>query len=392
MTAAPSLPLRFAPPADGRVDLLVVAGEHSGDENAARMVRDFLARRPDARVCALGGPKLAAAGAQLLHDLTSSSVVGFLGVLKALSFFRALQAETLRWIGAHAPRAVCFVDYSGFNLRLAAALRERGLSVKGGGKTRLLYYVSPQIWASRRGRRFGMARDLDALAVIFPFEPACYADTALPVEFVGHPFAAAGHAAPVAYDPAGPILLLPGSRKQAVARIFPALLAAHRQLAERPAVAIYPSEEIAGVLGTLLRQGSGGQSRPPGNIVLQPTGTTVAAAAVLTSSGTMSLQCALAGIPGAIAYRIDPLTYALGRWLVRVRYLGIANLLLGEPMYPEYIQGAATAAALATELRDCLHDPARREHTAAQAARLRAVLDQPAGRTAGAWLDQQLAG
>ena len=381
MTAAPALPFRLAPPAGGPVDLLVIAGEHSGDEHAARMLAQFLALRPGARACALGGPRLAAAGAQLLYDLTASSVVGFLGVLKNLSFFRGLQEETLRWIDAHRPRAVCFVDYSGANLRLAAALRERGLSVKGGGSIRLLYYISPQIWASRRGRRFAMARDLDALAVIFPFEPACYADTTLVHEFVGHPFAAAGHVPPVSFDPAGPVLLLPGSRRNSVERIFPVLLAAHRALGERDAVAIYPSEEILGVLRG---------ANPPAGVRLQPTGLPVAASAVLTSSGTMSLHCALAAIPGAIAYRIDPLTYWLGRLLVKVPYLGIANLLLGEPMYPEYIQGAATTGALAAELRACLHDPARRERTAVQAGQLRALLSQPAGSTPGEWLARQL--
>lgn len=382
MTAAPALPFRLAPPAGGAVDLLIVAGEHSGDEHAARMLAQFLALRPGARVCALGGPRLAAAGAQLLYDLTASAVVGFLGVLRNLAFFRELQSETLRWIGEHRPRAVCFVDYSGTNLRLADALRARGLSVKGGGKIRLLYYISPQIWASRRGRRFAMARDLDALAVIFPFEVGCYADTTLEREFVGHPFVAPGHVPPVSHDPAGPVLLLPGSRRNSVERIFPVLLAAHAALGEREAVAIYPSGEIRGLLEA---------ARPPAGVRLQPTGLPVAAAAVLTSSGTMSMHCALAGIPGAIAYRIDPLTYWLGRMLVTVPYLGIANLLLDEPMYPEYIQGAATAAALASELRACLHDPARASRTAAQAVRLRALLSQPAGSTAGAWLARQLA-
>jgi lipid-A-disaccharide synthase len=377
-----SLPAPKLPPAEGgSVDLLIVAGEHSGDENAARMIAGFLSLRPGARVCALGGPKLAAAGAQLLYDMTASSVVGFTSVLGNLSFFQALKAETLRWIGEHNPRAVCFVDYSGFNLRLASAMRERGLSAKGGGAIKTLYYVSPQIWASRSGRRFDMARNLDALAVIFPFERKCYADTSLPVEFVGHPFSAAGYASPVRYDPAGPVLLLPGSRKQAVTRIFPALLAAQRAFAERSAVVIYPSGEIAGVLRA---------AQPPADVLLRPAGEPVGASAVLTSSGTMSMHCALAGIPGAIAYRIDPLTYLLGRWIVKVPYLGIANLLLNEPMYPEYIQGAATPAALAGELKACLHDPARIARTVAQAGRLRALLDQPAGGTAADWLARQL--
>jgi lipid-A-disaccharide synthase len=104
----------------------------------------------------------------------------------------------------------------------------------------------------------------------------------------------------------------------------------------------------------------------------------------------MSVHCALAGIPGAIAYRADPVTYALGRLLVKVKRLGLANLLLGEPMYPEYIQGAARPAALAAEIRACLHEPERLERTAAQAARLRALLAQPAGVTVSAWLERNL--
>jgi lipid-A-disaccharide synthase len=204
---------------------LIVAGEHSGDEHAARVVRELNVTHPGLKICALGGPELASAGAQLLHDLTATSVVGFVEVLKHYSFFKALFEATVRWVGQYRPRAICFVDYPGFNLRLAARLRERGLSVKSGGKVKLLFYISPQIWAWKAKRRFTMARDLDALAVIFPFEPACYKDTTLPVEFVGHPFLAPDYVSPVRYDPAGPVLLLPGSRVQAVERIFPLLLA-----------------------------------------------------------------------------------------------------------------------------------------------------------------------
>ena len=376
-----ALPFRLPPPSGGRVDVLIVAGEHSGDEHAARMVCELLAKQPKLAVAALGGPELAAAGAQLLYDLTSSSVVGLVEVLKNYSFFRALFAETLRWIGEHQPRAVCFVDYPGLNLRLATALRERGLSAKGGGKIKTLYYISPQIWAWKAGRRFAMARDLDAMAVIFPFEVKCYADTALPVEFVGHPFVAADYAAPVRYDPAGPVLLLPGSRVQAVRRIFPVLLAGFREFGGREAVVLFPSDDIL----TVLRA-----ANPPANVLLKKTGEPVAASAVLTSSGTMSMHCALAGIPGAVAYRANPLTYVLGKMLVQVEHLGIANLLLGEPVYPEFIQGAATPAALAAELRACTGDAARRERTAAQAARLRALLAQQAGGTAADWLARHL--
>jgi len=378
------LPFRLPPPADERVDVLVVAGEHSGDEHAARMVRELKEKQRGLVVAAMGGPELAAAGAQLLHDLTASSVVGFVEVLKHYGFFKALFEETLRWIGEHRPRAVCFVDYPGFNLRLAAQLRERGLSVKGGGTVRLLYYISPQIWAWKAKRRFAMARDLDALAVIFPFEVECYRDTTLPVEFVGHPFLAPDYVPPVRFEPAGPILLLPGSRVQAVERIYPILLAAYRNYraggGAREAVVIYPSEEVAAVLRRFEAE----------NCRLVQTGEPVSASAVLTSSGTMSLHCALAGIPGAIAYRTNPVTYWLARWWVRLEYIGIANLLLKEPMYPEFIQGAATGDALAEELQPCLADPARLVTTQRQAELLRTRLNRPTNGTVSDWLARRL--
>lgn len=440
--ARPGLPgfERFAPPARGGVDLLFVAGEHSGDEHAARLAQGILARRRGLRICAIGGQRLAAAGAQVLHDPTGVASIGYADVIRRYaSYYRPFFRETVRWISEHRPAAICLVDYGGFNLRLASALREAGLSAKGGGAIRVLYYISPQVWASRAGRRFKLARSVDAMAVIFPFEPAAYADTGLPVEFVGHPFAAPDYSPPVAYDPSGPILLLPGSRRKPVQRIFPSFLEAYRSAGiDRRAVVIYPSDEIAGVLRDCLGQGSTGVPGSTGILPVpsiahgrrsakredggtagvvpkewprrEPFGAAegtnagaprvdlvrgggavpVPASAVLTSSGTMSVHCALAGIPGAVAYRADGLTYLLGRWLVKVPYLGLANLLLGEPMYPEYIQGAATPSALAAELRSCVSDPARAGRTRELAGRLRTLLGKPSGATAVDWLERKL--
>ncbi len=378
--------LRLPPPLEGATDLLVVAGEHSGDEHAGRLVAGLRGRRPGLRIAALGGPRLAAAGAQLLYDRTKVSVVGLGEVARNLSYFRDIIAETVRWIGEHRPRAVCFVDNSGVNLRIAEALRLAGISAKGGGPVRTLYYISPQIWASRASRRFDMARNLDALAVIFPFEVGCYADTGLDVDFVGHPFMAPDYAPPVRFDPEGPVLLLPGSRPKAVGLIAPALLGGYREFARaypgRGAVILYPSAALGAQLEAL---------GLPGGVRLQPRGERAGASAVLTSSGTMSMHCALAGIPGAIAYRTDALTYLMARWLMRVPYLGIANILLGEPMYPEFIQGAATPALLAAELADAVGNPGRRLRTAAQSAELRSMLVNPAGVTEADWLSRQLA-
>jgi lipid-A-disaccharide synthase len=225
--------------------------------------------------------------------------------------------------------------------------------------------------------------------VIFPFEVNCYTDTSLPVEFVSHPFVAPDYVAPVRYDAAGPVLLLPGSRKQAVARIFPVLLKGFELFGEREGVVLYPSEDILRVLRA---------ANPPPNVRLlpiaknsSPSPPPLAASAVLTSSGTMSMHCALAAIPGAVVYRANPLTYVLGRMLVKVEYLGIANLLLNEPMYPEFIQNMATPEALAADLQMAVHDEGRRNRTMEQSARLRSLLARSDAGSAAGWLQRQIA-
>jgi len=365
MSAPVEIPDALPPPA-GTVDVLFVAGEHSGSDHAARALRKLRSRRPALRAAALGGPSLAEAGAQLLFDMTRFSAVGLVEVLAHINFYRRLFARTLAWVREHRPRVVVLVDYPGFNLRLAERLRAGGLSRKGGGEIPVLYYISPQIWAWKAGRRFQMARSLDGLGVIFPFEVACYADTTLPVRFVGHPFVAAGAALPARYESGAPVLLLPGSRPKAVRRIFPVLLKAWRKFLEAPAggvsaaVVAHPGEPVLSVLkDTLARfpdiaatvrlvgRGETAGAGPP------------AASAALMSSGTMSLSIALAGIPGAIAYRANPLTWLVGRQLVKgVEYLGIANILLKRPAWPEFLQGGASPDALAARLRECVADKA----------------------------------
>ncbi len=354
-------------------DVLVIAGEPSGDDHAARLVAALRARRPGVRVAALGGPALQAAGAHLLFDLTAHAVVGLVEVLKNYGFFKSLFNQTVAWIQTHQPRAVLFVDYPGFNLRLAEKLFDTGLSRKGGGQVSTLYYIGPQIWAWKGRRRFAMAKWLDALAVIFPFESACYADTSLPVEFVGHPFVTPGHILPLAYAPGGPILLLPGSRTAAVSRIFPAMLAgfaAYREInPSATAVTLYPTEKVRALIAAQL------SARPKlaPHVTLKPVSEGASGRMVLTSSGTMSLACALAGVPGAIVYRANPFTYFVGRSVVTIPYLGIANLLLGDSAWPEFIQGAAKPYVLADRLREC-EKPAAREQAAANATRLRQLL------------------
>ncbi|MEC8219551.1 MAG: lipid-A-disaccharide synthase, partial [Verrucomicrobiota bacterium] len=166
MSTSPSAITDFPAPINGRPDLLIIAGEHSGDEHAALLLSDLLAKQPDLKVVCLGGVELQASGAQMLYDLTSVSIVGFVEVVRQYNFFKGLFDRTLDWIERYEPKHICFIDYPGFNLRLAEQLTKRGLSKKGGGEIGLSYYVGPQVWAWKAKRRFKMAQILDRLGVI----------------------------------------------------------------------------------------------------------------------------------------------------------------------------------------------------------------------------------
>lgn len=374
----------FPPPEDGKCDVLIIAGEHSGDEQAARMLEGALERNPDLRVCALGGRALKRRGAQLLYDMTRHSVVGLVEVAKNYSHFKRLSAAVVRWIGEYRPRAVCFVDYPGFNLHVASELRKAGISVKGGGSVRLAYYISPQVWAWKARRRFKMAELLDSLAVIFPFEGKCYADTSLKAEFVGHPFMSGRYSSKVFFDRSGPLLFLPGSRRIAVGKIFPAMLETLALLPGERAVVPYPSGAVLEVLEGALERRPDLRGRV--ELVRISSEGRIGAKAVLMSSGTISLSACLEGIPGAIVYIANPLTYAIGRLLVSVKYLGIANILLDRPAWPEFIQGAAKPADIARRISECISRPDVVARTREDAKMLRLMLSAKNSRDASEWL------
>lgn len=372
----------FDAPREGECDVLIMAGEHSGDEQAARMLKKALAKNPNLKVCAFGGQALKEAGAQLLFDFTGFSVVGLFEVIKNVSFFKALSRDIVEWISKYKPKTICFVDYPGFNLHIADVLFKRGISVKGGGDIKLLYYISPQIWAWKAKRRFKMARLLDSLAVIFPFETKCYADTSLKAHFVGHPFLEEEYTSPVEYSADGEILLLAGSRAIAVSRIFPIMLKTLRLLKNERAVALYPSQSIKEILQRNLDKFPELRERVR---IVDKTAMPLKAKAMMTSSGTMSLSCSLVGIPGAIVYKANPFTYVLGRMLVNIDYLSIANILLDKPAWREFIQFDANAQKLAEYMRYCLA-PQAREEFLQYANQLKKLLTAKAEHTAADWL------
>jgi lipid-A-disaccharide synthase len=384
-----SKPTEFSS-ASGPVDLLVVAGEASGDEHAARLVRDLKSKYPDLSISSLGGEELIKAGAEQVFPLANHAVVGLMEVIKNYSLFRNLFKQTLDWIEQARPRCVLLVDYPGFNLRLAQALKERGISCKGRGSTVVLQYVSPQLWAWKPGRRFRMAEILDGLGIIFPFEKKCYADVSLPVSFVGHPFAHPSYQSTVSYDPSGELLLLPGSRLQPVSRILPVFLDAFEELLARDSdlQGILP---VAGPnLRCLVESLVNERAHIRKKIRIVDRTSPLLARAALMSSGTMSLACAWAGVPGVIGYRAHPITYWIGKCLVGVPHLGMANLLLPEnPPNPEFLQSQATGKILSREVASLLNDPESGKQATQTANQLHKLLAQPESRGAVDWLVQK---
>ena len=343
-------------PSDGKVDLLIIAGEHSGDELAAHMVQNLLEENPHLKIAALGGDRLKESGVELVYNMVDHSVMGLVDVIKNYSFLKSLFHNTLNWIKEHQPRHICFVDYPGFNLRLARALKELRLSQKGGGEIGLHYYVSPQIWAWKSKRRFKMAKTLDSLGVLFPFEKECYSDTDLPVTYLGHPFAEKNYPLPVEYDPDGKILLLPGSRIKSIEMIAPIIFGAFQRISDKDsslsAVILYPSQKVQISLEAILRSYPTLTDKVS---LVKNDSTKLKVKGAIMSSGTISLSMALASVPGVIIYKLSQLNYWLLRTLVKVRFIGLANLILDQSIYPELLQKRAKVENIVNELTPYLN-------------------------------------
>lgn len=386
-----SVNLQFYSPPDERVDLLVVAGEVSGDEHGAELISGLLKKQSDLRISAVGGPELEKKGAHLVYPLVDHAVVGFFEVLKNYQTFKQIFVGMIDWIKRFQPKTVLLIDYPGFNLRLANELKKLGLSKKGGGETLVLQYISPQLWAWKPKRRFVMEKILDGLGVIFPFEVVCYKDTELPVTFVGHPFVQPGYENSISYDPSGPLLILPGSRVQPVQRILPVFLDTVCELLEDfPDLEIVlPVPDIT--IKCLADHILSFRSDLKGRVQVIQGKSGIKARAALMSSGTMSLSCAIAGIPGVIAYRAHPLTYLLGRALVSIPHLGMANILIPEnPPYPEFLQGRANGKNLGKSMNDILKDSRSGENAALVSEKIKSSLQVTTQSGAVDWISHEI--
>lgn len=356
-------------------ELLVVAGEVSGDMHAARLLRALRERIPSVRFYGIGGDAMREAGAELAYHVRDMGVMGFAEVLRRLPFFRRALRDTVRTAAERRPDAVILVDYPGFNLRFAREAHDLGLKV--------IYYISPQVWAWNRRRIPAMAATVDRLLAIFPFEPKVFAGTGLTVDFVGHPLVDEIRefmSRPETSLPwQGPcrIALLPGSRVQEIDRLLPTLIETARMLESRRDDVSFlipaPSRES----GDLIRDRIAAMRNRPARIgVVDGAAREVLrqARAAFVKSGTATLEAALIGCPTVVVYKTSPLTYFLARRLIRVPHIGIANLIAGRALCPELVQGDASPPRLAATLEPLLDDGTARSAILDGYAEVRAAL------------------
>lgn len=332
--------------------ILVVTGEASGDAHASELVAALQARRPDLRFFGMGGSKLAARGVELLYGAHEVSVMGITEVLPKIP--RILQV--LKGIAAAAAerRPVCaiLVDIPDFNLRLARKLKALGVPVA--------YYVSPMIWAWRRGRVKVIRRLVDRMLCILPFEEDFYRESGVDARYVGSPVVEQVPAPASAVEfrqrlglaaDAPTLALLPGSRMSEIRRLLPTMVSAAKQLAaERPGLQI-----VVPVAPTIPRQevvsrfeGSGLSPRLVDGHAPEVVG---ASDAAIVASGTAVLEAGLMQRPLVVVYRVSLITYLVGRLMLKVAHVALVNLLAGRRLVPELLQGDMTPERIAAEIR-----------------------------------------
>ena len=357
--------------------ILVIAGEVSGDMHAAELVRAIRAREPDVEFFGIGGDALRAEGMDILYDVREMAVMGFAEVIRRYSFFKGVFRDMLELVKIRRPDAVLLVDYPGFNLRFAKAIHGRGIKV--------LYYVCPQVWAWHRSRIKLMAKIVNRLIVIFPFEVGVFAGTDLRVDFAGHPLvdvAKAVMAEPLKdlpWEGEPRVAVLPGSRRQEVERILPPMIAAavrlEAQFPNASFILAAPSQEIAALVESVMNAQPAKPAR--WKMVTGETRQVLRQArAAMVASGTATIETALLGCPMIVVYKTSAVTFFFGRMLVKVKHIGMVNIVAGRPVCPEYIQHQATPEALAAGMVPLLGDTPEREAMIQGLERVRALLGQ----------------
>jgi lipid-A-disaccharide synthase len=339
--------------------LYFVAGEASGDEHGAALMRALRDVAPDSEFHGRGGPLMREiAGEALMNWSDAAAVVGLWEVVKRYGYFRKQFQDTLDEIEFVDPDAVVLIDYPGFNLRLARALRRRSQRLK------IIYYISPQVWAWNRGRIRQMARFLDLMLCIFPFEAELYNQSGLRTIFVGHPMIE-NLAKRRTGEPRDPNLigLFPGSRSREVKKIFPVMLEAAAEIvAQRPETQIEVAAASVSLRVEIENLLAGSALRERVRIVTgDASGLMQRALAGMVASGTATLEAAYFRLPFVLVYKVSWPTYFAARLLMRTNHLGMPNVLAGREIVPEFLQHEARPKAISRSVLQLMNDLAVRD-------------------------------
>ena len=344
--------------------IMILAGEVSGDMHAAALLRELRAvvAPREVEVFGIGGDALAAEGAELFAHTDQTGVIGLWEVLKRFRFFSRLLRRMTRLLDERRPDLLLTVDYPGFNLRMAARAKARGIPAA--------HYICPQVWAWHRGRIPKIARALDLLVTLFPFEPALFEGTGLRTVFAGNPLvdraaetrraAASPGAMPLPWDEGRRVALFPGSRPNEIRRLLPDIVAAACRVdaACGPCAFLIPTP-TEGVRALVERELARIPSQPR-HLQIVSGGSRQAlleAEAAVVKSGTSTLEASLLRCPEAIVYRVSELSYRILKRLIKgVRHIGLVNILAGREVCREFIQHDLTPEGLAAELVRILDD------------------------------------
>lgn len=359
-------------------EILIVAGEASADLHASRVLEELGSLAPGLHAFGVGGPKLRAAGLEAIAPAEDISVMGLGEVLPRLPRILSILGSLARAAATRRPKAALLVDLPDFNLRLAAKLKKLGIPV--------VYYVSPTIWAWRRGRARKIAKVVDRMLCILPFEERFYEGTGVSARFVGHPFA--DRPAPASRETyraelglaatRTTIAIVPGSRPSELARLFPPLLEAAERIR-----AVHPDVQfVVPVAPTLpraaLEKYLASHRTLEVKLVDGHTEEAVGASdAALVKSGTATLEAGLMLRPMVVVYKVSWLTYLVGRLLVRIAHFALVNILAGRGLVPELLQRDASPERMAAEVERLLGDRAAREAQLEGLREIRASLGEP---------------
>ncbi|MES2475630.1 MAG: lipid-A-disaccharide synthase [Verrucomicrobiota bacterium] len=354
----------------------VVAGELSGDAHGAGLLESLCQKVPGVEIRGVGGPKMAAVAGDGLHDwVEDAAVMGVWEVLKRYGWFKERFYEMLAELKEFQPDVLLLIDYPGFNLRFAEAVRRECPA------TRIVYYISPQVWAWNRKRIPKMVKLLDEMLCLFPFEQPIFQNAGLKTTFVGHPLVDELEIERMRGVRRDELLvgLFPGSREREVARLFPMMIESAKRLAagndrlkfEVPAA----SAKLAAQIRELLAA-AGAESLVAVHIGRSHSLMQRACCAVI-ASGTATLEAAYYGLPYCLVYRMAPLTYLTAKVMVKIKRIGLVNILAGEEVIRELIQDEAEPVAVSSILREFLESPEKREALQGRLAEVTAMLGGP---------------